>query len=609
MGRRILFILGVFALTLGLPGTVRMDARAAPAEKVTDVGVQQQRVQRDFQELELKVLRVIAGLQETDPERARQLQNALDWARDKVLSGQLGAVADLLNANKLMEARELQPAMTVDLEEMLRRLQSELSEYDRLQKRIEQLQEWLGRAQALAREEWREMRDSEKAQDRSADQKRSDEQIARLERLLAAQKELRDRTGKTAAGGQPRMGREAEDQKGLEKETRALQEDLRQAAEGAEVPEETRTPEAGEQALAAAAGEQAQAAKNLDGQQASAAMENQAKAVRNMEQALREMKQERERQQRQNSAMAKAAQDQTEQQTGALGQDMAQAEAQQGEGQPGQSSVQQAQQAMQQASSQLGQNSPGKAAPRQKEAQKQLGKAAEDLKKEIQRAKDEQRDALRTLLKEMLEKMLVQQKAATLRTAALDDVKQKRKWADENRQDLTGVRESEERLGRMAQEATDKVAEDGSSVVFAALLMELQKALTDVVFLLAAEETGPRAQGAQREIERMIEELLAALEDNPDTPPSDPEDSKQDDRPQRPKPLIALAQELRLLKAQQIRVNQRTADIQKDFKATNRQERKADLPRLSERQRKIQELTRDLLRKASGQAEDPWDAI
>jgi hypothetical protein len=64
-----------------------------------------------------------------------------------------------------------------------------------------------------------------------------------------------------------------------------------------------------------------------------------------------------------------------------------------------------------------------------------------------------------------------------------------------------------------------------------------------------------------------------------------------------PPPLIPLTTELRLLKSQQDCINQRTAAIQNEFQATGRLEQKADLPQLSERQRRIQEMTTDVIKK------------
>ena len=192
-----------------------------------------------------------------------------------------------------------------------------------------------------------------------------------------------------------------------------------------------------------------------------------------------------------------------------------------------------------------------------------------------------------------------------------DEAKQKERWTEQSRKDLAGVRESEERVGRLAERASNMVAEDGSAVVFAALLMEVQDRLSDVVSLLEKEETGPPTRDTQREIEKTIAELLAALEDDREPPPpSDPQDSDpKEQRPPPPPPLIALAQELRLLKAQQLRVNERTTAIQNDIQNESRPESKAELPHLSDRQRKIHDMTQDLMKKLSGESEDPWEAI
>lgn len=587
------------AATIAFACAVPLSIAAPPSGKVTDIGIQQQRIQRDFQELEQKILRVITELEPTDPERARQLRKALDWSRDKILSGRLGVTADLLNASRLAEAGQLQSPITADLDRMLRLLQEEGSEYDRLQERLDQLQEWLDRATSLARDEWRQLRETERAIDPAGEQKRLSEQTARAERLLAAQKALRDRTGQAqTASDSAALDRAAAEQKGLEKDTRALAEDIRQQAKTPETSPDTRVPEAGEQSLDAAADAQAQSAENLAAGEPKPSLDKQADAIRNLEKALAELKKESERQKPRDNAKAQAAQDRTGEQTEALSQDMAAAESQQNEQQPGQSSVRKAQQSMRQASSQLGQSKPAAATPEQEEAHKQMAQAADDLKKEIKKTQEEQRDALRRLLSDMFEKMLLRQKSATLRTGALDEKKQKRPWTDEDRRELADIRETESDLGRMAGQAWEMVTRDGSAVVFGTLLTEVRQTLSNVVVLIDGEETGLNTRTHQREVEELLTDLLKALEATENLPPPEEKDEEPppEGEPKTP-PLIAVSEELRLLKAQQIRVNERTTAVEKQFVTTHQAEVKADLRRLTDRQRRIFEMTEELMRK------------
>jgi hypothetical protein len=188
---------------------------------------------------------------------------------------------------------------------------------------------------------------------------------------------------------------------------------------------------------------------------------------------------------------------------------------------------------------------------------------------------------------------------------ALNEAK-KKKWTDELRQDLVGVRDSEARIGQTADRISDMLDQDGSSVVFGAVLLDLQQGLSNVVIQVGQEEIGVSTQEMQREIEKMIEELLAALEESkdPPPPPPPPKDSPpQPPPPPPPQPLIAIVEELRLLRAKQIRVNQRTAAVQ-----SQEAPKAAELQRVADQQRKIHDITADLLRKLTEPPEG-WDAI
>ena len=209
----------ILALMLGAATGV---AAEGGGDRVTDVGVQQQRVHRSFQELEQKVLRALDEIGKTDPGRAAQLQGALDWAREKALSGRMNTIADLLNGGKLVEAGERQPAMIADLAAMQELLQDDLSEYDRLRKQIARVQTLLNTTVELAQDQWRLMRDSENALDPQAAQKRLKEQISRVENLLTAQTELRKRTEQAQVNGPSRLDAVLHEQRQLEQQSRAI---------------------------------------------------------------------------------------------------------------------------------------------------------------------------------------------------------------------------------------------------------------------------------------------------------------------------------------------------------------------------------------------------
>ncbi|MEI6210382.1 MAG: hypothetical protein WCR06_02025 [bacterium] len=714
-------------MTLAFVCTSALAAEAvAPADKVTETGIQQQQILRSFLELEQKVMRISARLQETDPVQAMKLQEALGLAREKLLAGRMGSAADLLNAGKLQEARELQPGLTLDLEAMQRMLRAQPGEYDSVQKQIAQAQAWLDTTLEIAQEQWRLARDSEKTQDAAAEKKRLGEQINRLESLLAAQKALQARTEKAQAGGPSQLDQELNEQKKLEQETRDLLAAIQNGgrtgptgptsqtsptgqtsppgqtspanssgagsarsteqpppapADNAAAPASTRGPEAGEKPVAVALREQMLATEKLAAQKPLAALTNQMQAVEKLEFALREIKYELGRQQKLDNQKAKAAQDQVEVKTAKLFEDMVQAENRQTaavaapvapsnaaqsqnpnslpgqtasvnspfakpgsgssqaspaprnispnfasgfmtggslrgsglhpqsiiEGTPGWNGialyrpiVNQAEQLMLKAGKLMETNALIVAAPVQMEAYIQLTIAAASLEQWLQNTKDKQRDELRPLLKELLETLLVKQQGATFRTVALHNTRTNGTWSDESRQELAAVREIEKDTGRIAERASDLVIQDGSTIAFSGLLTELRQAFTNVAVLLGQEETGPRTQNQQREIEKVVASLIVATEQNIQTvSPKMAKNRVKTPREPKAPPLIPLGTELRLLDAHQSLINERTATLAKEFQATGRQDNHAELLRLAEQQRKVCEMIKDIIKKTA----------
>lgn len=196
----------------------------------------------------------------------------------------------------------------------------------------------------------------------------------------------------------------------------------------------------------------------------------------------------------------------------------------------------------------------------------------------------------------MLEQMLVKQQAASLRTLAMDEARKGGKWTDEQRRDIATIRTNEVEVGDIAQETVDSVFEDGSTVVFGGLLVELQQSIAHVVSLLAREETGPPTRNTQQEIEHIIASLIVATEQNIEIRiPTDAFRTTKQARAGKAPPLIPLGTELRLLKAHQARINERTIALQAGAAAVP-QEKKAELQRLSGQQRRLHEMAKDVIR-------------
>jgi hypothetical protein len=237
------------------------------------------------------------------------------------------------------------------------------------------------------------------------------------------------------------------------------------------------------------------------------------------------------------------------------------------------------------------------AASAQEDVYVRLTMAAGTMQQWLQGTMDRQRDELRPLLTELIERMLVQQRFATVRTASLDESRQRGQWSEQARRDLLAVHRSEMDIAGMVERASEFVARDGSTVAFAGLLAELRGLLSRVLSLLGDEDTGPRTRGSQQDAEKVMASLLRATEENKQTvvPKTKFNWIKPPREPKAP-PLIPVATELRLLLDQQVLINERTAAIQDAARTERLPEHDAELQRLAELQRRIRELIRGIMK-------------
>lgn len=217
-----------------------------PADR-TALSEQQRLILDRMARLEDKMFQLSQTLARTDPAQAERLTDAFRAARDKLVRQRMDEVAGLLDKSRLSDAHEAQRALLADLDQLLRMLIEEVSDFDRDRDEIERLERLRKQLESLIEEQSREKQRAEQAArlQRQLDQlKQAAEKLADLTRRQDAAA-MRN-AGATAEP--PEDGRKAaSEQAGIREEAKSLAEKLSDdnaapqsppAAESGEAPPE-----------------------------------------------------------------------------------------------------------------------------------------------------------------------------------------------------------------------------------------------------------------------------------------------------------------------------------------------------------------------------------
>jgi hypothetical protein len=606
-----------------------------PEAGASSLAIRQEGVGSEVRNLEQKLLRLVQLLREEDPRQAERLSEALKAAREAMLRKRMERISFLLNEVNLDAATAEQEEIIADLVALLKNLTEEDDYYERLRERLQQLEEWRRQINELSREEWRQMRQSQKASDPESALSRLADHIGRLKSLMEEQEDVLEDTGQSRESGAANLSALAQKQREVRKATESLLGDMSQTPdlypeEGDEVPgpqespgqappSEARAPEPGQKALERATKGQHESEKSLASGKARSAESPQKRALDAMHEALAEM--EREKKELDSLSPDHAdrlakEQDATARKTGSLAKEMDTDEQStggeggqtgqggQGGGQSGaQKSLQQARESMQGASGQLRKKQPGPAAQTQKRAHQELQKARSEIDRELSQLRKEQRGALLAKLIAMFRQMLDRQQGITGQTTDLQQMKQDGNWGRTASLRCAELADGEGDLNETAAEALRLMEENSPAVVFPNAVRGLRSDLKATAARLREEKTGETTRSIQQNVEQTLEDLINALEmaqENP--PPPDQQQSGQGQQSNRKPPLIGLLNEIKLLRNMQLRINQRTENLRERMEQKNAapdlQQRAETLSRRQNTVRQMTEELRERIRRA-----------
>jgi hypothetical protein len=241
---------------------------------------------------------------------------------------------------------------------------------------------------------------------------------------------------------------------------------------------------------------------------------------------------------------------------------------------PGRQEVQAAAEDMDEASSGLGQGRAGKAAKAQDRALDKLNQGRQNAEDHVEAVRQAARDRILAYLRERTTHMLTEQRRVRKETESLDLKLKALRLASassgaeaaidrKDRQTAATLAENEKDLQLVAMDLADLLIEVGSTLVFPDLVSEIADDLGNLHGKLERIETGELTQRIQKDVESALEQILAALEEAQKKPaPPNPNNGRQN--PSGMGPLLAKSQELKMVRALQLRVNKRTQEFHLD---------------------------------------------
>ena len=523
--------------------------------------------------LEDRMFRLREKLLDDEPDNAARLADALERSGELGVQDRVDAVLELLGDGvRLEDAADSQDDLVNDLEAILKSLIEKPNDEAARDAEIARLEEIKADVDAL-RERQRELRkDTGDADENEHRAKQLADAIKRLDELIEKQSALNNAPGETA---------QSEEQGEVADATKQLESDVRKLEQGA----------AGDLKSAATSMSKAQAAeKTPDAPSPKSEQEAALEHLRRARQKLADAKKAAEdaakpdklaKRQGETAAEAEAlgkkmrgepsgqkGKPQAGQQGGEPGKPQESQQSQKpGEPTPGQKQIEKAQEHMEDATKDLDDEKQRDATGDQDKALAELDNAAEELEEALRQLRQEEQEEVLRDLEARFRTMLETQLEINIGTTEVDAVGPDNfKRAEKLR--TAELADSQGKLAKDVDTCLHVLEEEGTTVVFPAVLEQLGEDMRDVETRLKALYVGVLTQAIQKEIVSTLQDLVDAVEkrqqEMSDQPPQQGKPGSPDEQP-----LLPTSAELKLLKAMQVRVNGRTSVIEDTRAATD----------------------------------------
>jgi hypothetical protein len=601
------------------PAALMAQEAGHESDEINPLVVKQKMIRDRFERFQDRIYRLREQLAETEPENAARLQRALERAGELGLADQLDEVMDLLSSTSTLNtALDAQAEWVEKADRLLSILLERDSGNDLRRNELERLGTYKEQVDRILAEERALRQAAEQAALSNRIRAQLDGALQRLDAIQQQQDALSDQASRATENRQPdELNTAGAKEENLSQQTKQLGEDVERLSkldqsEGSDdkaVREAQQVAAEASQSLQAAAQAMQQAAQQLQSGQGEAGQQAQQNAQKALEEAREQLeaaknKLEEEAQTQEQAEQQKKLAEETKELADQMRQDAAPSPGGQptpgGQSTPGMENLDQAQRNMDDAGKSLQQKEPEKAVPQQQRAIEELEQAQQELEKALNQLRQEERAETLRDLEHRFREMLVKQQAINEGTLSLDRVGVDH-FTRVERLQLAELTDEERMLARTASRCLHILEEDATTVVFPRIIGQLAEDMDVVADRLADQKVEAITQKIQKEIVETLEQLVEAVQQmqreneqqaGRGMPSSDDENQ----------PLLPTSAELKLLKASQVRINDRTSVISDAVQSGSESPPGAqkEFQIVAERQRETAEVARELRDRGSG---------
>lgn len=585
---------------------------AQDESKKSDLATQEQSLSERYDRLELLAGRLAEMSKATQPRRAELLQQLVARSREKDLPGRFEAIVEALKTDDLSKANDGQTSLQTDLQAMLELLLQEdrdrqiESERQRISKYLAELNKVIRqqrgiRARTAGGDSEDELSDE---QDRTADNtkqlgdKIEETEVSEKDKSSEAESKGKESDAKNSDGkssesdskeGKP--GEQSESKNGESKEGKP----------GEQSESQEKKP-GGSESKEGQSGEQSESESKPAEQQAGEPKPSESDSKESSESKPGESQsgEGQPSDSKPSDSQSQGSPSESQGQSGESGEsgESSKSQEQQKSQSPGEKAVQklrQAQQKMKQAEERLKKAEREKAVEEQEAALRELEQAKAELEKILRQLREEEMERMLVLLEARIRKMLDAQNEVYDETVKLD---QTTKQIAHHELEIASASlgRKEDQIVNEVDRALVLLREDGTSVAFPEALQQAREDMQTVAERLRRVKPDKITQGLEKDIIATLEETLAALQQALKELREQKASQQGGGGEPGEQALVDQLAELRMIRALQNRVNDRTEFYDKIIleDRTFEPELREALDGLAKRQEQIFEATRDL---------------
>ncbi len=264
---------------------------------------------------------------------------------------------------------------------------------------------------------------------------------------------------------------------------------------------------------------------------------------------------------------------------------------------PAQQRLEKAQQRMQQAQEKLKEAQRKQADEEQAEALRELEQAKAELEEILRQLREEEMARMLAMLEARFRKMLDAQVQVYEGTVRVDQVPKEQRDRDDEIE-AGRLSRAEAAIVIEADKCLTLLREEGSAVAFPEAVAEMRDDMQQVVDRLAEAKVDSLTQSVETDVITALEEMIAALKKaQKDMENQQPQQAQPGQGAPGEPPLVDTLAELRMIRALQMRVNNRTQAYSKLIKTeqADTPELLESLKKLAEREERIHAVTRDIV--------------